>query len=88
MVNNTILVTKFILNFLINLILNFFINFVLTFTHNRNEVLADLRKRISVNENDLLDKFFELDNDVAYEEIKNGFIYGFSLGSKLMSQIV
>lgn len=56
--------------------------------HNRNEVLADLRKRISVNENVLLDKFFELDNDVAYEEIKNGFIYGFSLGSKLMSQIV
>ena len=34
--------------------------------HNRNEVLADLRKRISVNENVLLDKFFELDNDVAY----------------------
>ena len=34
MVNNTILVTKFILNFLINLILNFFINFVLTFTLN------------------------------------------------------
>lgn len=56
--------------------------------HNRNEILADLRKSISSNENDLLDKFFELDNDIAYEEIKNGFIYGFSLGSKLMSQIV
>ena len=56
--------------------------------HNRNEILVDLRKSISSNENDLLDKFFELDNDIAYEEIKNGFIYGFSLGSKLMSQIV
>lgn len=42
MVNNTILVTKFILNFLINLILNFFINFVLTFTKtSRNERQGD-----------------------------------------------
>lgn len=46
MVNNTILVTKFILNFLINLILNFFINFVLIFTLAINKLPIIQKQRI------------------------------------------
>lgn len=49
-----------------------------------NLKMENLKLNLDVEENQMLYDFLDLQNEVLYEEIKNGFSYGFTLTTQLL----
>lgn len=54
--------------------------------HKKNELLDLLRNNLVKDSREILDQFLLSYYDCVHEEVKNGFIYGFSLAVQLLNQ--
>lgn len=54
--------------------------------HKKNELLDLLRNNFVKDSREILDQFLLSYYDCVHEEVKNGFIYGFSLAVQLLNQ--
>ena len=54
--------------------------------HKKNELLNLLRNNLVKDTREILDQFLLSYYDCVHEEVKNGFIYGFSLAVQLLNQ--
>lgn len=54
--------------------------------HKKNGLLDLLRNNLVKDTNEMLDQFLLSYYDCVHEEVKQGFIYGFSLAVQLMNQ--
>ncbi len=54
--------------------------------HKKNELLDLLRNNLVKDNREILDQFLLSYYDCVHEEVKNGFIYGFSLAVQLLNQ--
>lgn len=54
--------------------------------HKKNELLDLLGNNLVKDNREILDQFLLSYYDCVHEEVKNGFIYGFSLAVQLLNQ--